>query len=259
MIRPTWLLWTFAAGIAVGAFATRAMYGTSSAAAPAVATESHAAPHAAPTDVERPAPAAPATPLSALSLPDATPRVDNPSSGPAPSLPIPGVTNEEGLQPIDAGPVFGKMLAKDAQIGQDQIRDAHRALERETRDEGWAYAMESELQGAMVNEVATGAFNADHIECRSTMCEVRLSGTTPLQGEAIKRWHESQIGRADVAFGQNLFPRHSSMVGANDRTDLLMIFVKPPPPGSTPEAPPAQEAQPVKKEVRRIARQEGAN
>jgi hypothetical protein len=119
------------------------------------------------------------------------------------------------------------MLANGAQAGhQGQIGDAHRALEREARDEGWAYTMEAELQGAMINEVATGAFKLEHVECRSSMCEVRLSGTTAQQAEALKLWNESFIGRTDTPLGQRLHLRHSSSIGSDERTDLLMIFLR---------------------------------
>ncbi len=252
MIRPAWLLWTFAAGVAVGAFAMRALYGTSSAAAPTASIESSATPAAVRVEVEKSAPREAATPLSAASLPVAPRKVENAS--PVAPVGAPGVA-----QPVDLGPAFKKALADDAQPGHhDQVREAHRELERETRDEGWAFTMESELQGAMINEIATSAFNAEHIECRATLCEVRLSGTTPQQTEAIKRWHESFIGRADPALGQRLFLNYSSSISENDRTDLLMIFRKPPPPGSTPESPPPRQSQPSEKEIRKVARREGA-
>ena len=94
------------------------------------------------------------------------------------------------MQPIDAGEVFNKVLARPSQAGfENNIAEAHRALERETRDDGWAYSMEAEIQNSMVNEVSTGAFRAEHVECRTTMCELRLSGKGD-QGAAIKRWND---------------------------------------------------------------------
>ncbi len=252
MIRPAWLLWTFAAGVAVGAFAMRAMYGTSSAAVPTASIESSATPVALPVEVEKSAPRETATPLSAVSLPNAPRKVES-------ALPVAPAPANEVAQPVDLGPAFEKALADDAQPGHhDQVREAHRELERETRDEGWAFTMESELQGAMINEIATSAFNAEHIECRATLCEVRLSGNTSLQSEAMKRWHESFIGRADPTLGQRLLLNYSSSISENDRTDLLMIFRRPPPPGSTPESPPPQQSQPIEKQIRKVARQEGA-
>jgi hypothetical protein len=126
---------------------------------------------------------------------------------------------------IDAGPVFNEVIAKPSAPGFDnQLGDAHRALERETRNDGWAYTMEGEIQNAMVNETSTGAFRADHVECRATLCEVRLSGKYD-QAAAIKRWSE---GLGVQPFGQRLFLNYSSSISNNERVDSIMIFRRPP-------------------------------
>ena len=128
-------------------------------------------------------------------------------------------------QPIDAGDVFNKMIAQPSQPGfENHIGEAHRALERETRDDGWAYTMEAEIQNAMVTEVSTGAFRSEHVECRATMCELRLSGKGE-QAAAIKRWSD-ELG--SQPFGQRLFLNYSSSISDNNRVDTLMIFRRPP-------------------------------
>jgi hypothetical protein len=128
-------------------------------------------------------------------------------------------------QPIDAGEVFGAIIARPSQPGlQNQLGDAHRALERETRDDGWSYSMEAEIQNAMVNEVATGEFRAEHIECRATLCEVRLSGKGD-QAAAVKRWTENVGGQS---FGHHLFLNHASTIVGGDRVDALLILRRPP-------------------------------
>ena len=135
------------------------------------------------------------------------------------------------VQRIDAGPVFSEVLGRPSVPGfENQIGDAHRALERETRNDGWAYTMEAEIQNAMLNETSTGAFRADHVECRATLCEVRLSGKGD-QGLAIKRWSE---GIGAQPFGQRLFLNYSSSISNSERVDALMIFRKPP---ATPPRP----------------------
>ena len=139
--------------------------------------------------------------------------------------------DDASVQHIDAGPVFNEVLARPSEPGfENQLGDAHRALERETRNDGWAYTMEAEIQNAMVNETSTGAFRADHVECRATLCEVRLSGKGD-QAAAIKRWSEN-LGAQP--FGQRLFLNYSSSISNNERVDSLMIFRKPPP---TPPKP----------------------
>lgn len=249
MLKPILLLGVFGAGVAVGAIAMRNYYGKSSAAVGQPATVTTTAPSASPR-VEA-AESRAATPLSAVTVPSGdTANVERASAADAGSPDTGSV-----VQAIDAGPTFNKMLAEGSQSGHaNQIGDAHRALERETRDEGWAYTMESELQGAMVNEVAMSAFKVEHIECRTTLCEVRLSGAGPQQAEALKRWNESFIGQ-ESPLGQRLFLNYSSSIGEDDRTNLLMIFRKPPPPGSTPQETPPPPGQPVKKAMRKVALQ----
>ena len=119
-------------------------------------------------------------------------------------------------QSIDAGDVFNKMIAQPSQPGfENNIGEAHRALERETRDDGWAYSMEAEIQNAMVTEVSTGAFRSEHVECRATMCELRLSGKGE-QAAAIKRWSD-ELG--SQPFGQRLSLNYSSSISDNNRVD----------------------------------------
>jgi hypothetical protein len=258
VIKPVWFLSAFAAGVVVGALAMRSLYGPSAApgagamsepaapAAPAVAANDSPesrAPEA--TRAETFAAAAAAADVAAAARPSA-------SLQPPAAMPDPAASGF--IQPIDAGEAFNKMLARPSQPGfENQIGDAHRALEREMRDEGWAHSMEAELQNAMINEVSMGAFKAEHIECRATMCEVRLSGAGS-QAAALKVWHDSFIGQGQSPT-QRLFLRYGSSVSNNEQTDMLMIFQKPPPPEPTPQSAPPQ---PVKKIQKVVARQAGA-
>jgi len=219
-MSPRWLVLAFAGGVAVGVVVTRV-----SVEAPAVPTtamvETPAAP-IAPLPVDSPS----AHPVATAGV------VEPPSARPATVVATPthqgDVTVDDAtVQHIDAGPVFNEIIARPSQPGfENPLGDAHRALERETRDDGWAYSMEGEIQNAMVNEVSTGEFRADHVECRATLCEVRLSGKGN-QAAAIKRWSE---GLGPQPFGQRLFANYSSSISNNERVDALMIFRKPPPP-----------------------------
>ncbi len=235
MTRPVLLAATFAAGIAVGAIAMRAWYGESSAAPQVVETADAPMASEPRGDARESTPAA--TPLSAVKLPSANTTSESappPMSAPA-STPLAG-TNDV-VQPIEVGDVFRKLIAKESVPGnENQIGDAHRALEREYRDEGWAYMMEAELQNSMLSEVATSGFNTEHIECRATLCEVRLSGTGQQQTAGIKRWNESFMGQ-NSALGQRLLLNYSSSISDNDRMDALLIFRKPPQPDSPQPAP----------------------
>jgi hypothetical protein len=228
-MKPTWLVFAFAGGVAVGVLVTR------------VSMESPAT--SATVAVEGPAPSAeppvgpPAAPATNGMVAE-TPSVP-PDSASVPQAQVASTAIDQGMtavddasiQRIDAGPVFNEVIARPSQPGfENQIGDAHRALERETRNDGWAYAMEGEIQNAMVNEVSTGEFRVDHVECRATLCEVRLSGKGN-QAAAIKRWSEN-LG--PQPFGQRLFANYSSSISNDERVDSLMIFRKPP---STPPKP----------------------
>lgn len=225
MVKPIWLAAAFVAGIAVGIVATRM-----SAEAPAgepLASNAPEVPREPPSailvsaPVERSSPPAPAVTSSSA---DVGATLKSAPVGTASVEPAMADSGAAG-QPIDAGDVFNKMIAEPSQPGfENNIGEAHRALERETRDDGWAYSMEAEIQNAMVTEVSTGAFRSEHVECRATMCELRLSGKGE-QAAAIKRWSD-ELGAQP--FGQRLFLNYSSSISDNNRVDTLMIFRRPP-------------------------------
>jgi hypothetical protein len=161
-----------------------------------------------------------ASPLSSHSAPVA-----------ATTDPVPAAGDDAFFQPIDVGSAFAEQIGRPSQPGfENQMGDAHRALEREMRNDGWAYAMEGELQNSMVNEVSTGEFRAEHVECRATMCEVRISGTAR-QTDAVKRWMDT-LQKHEVA--RTLAMNYSSMSANDERVDMLMILRKPPSPPPRP-------------------------
>jgi len=217
MVKPYWLAVAFVAGIAVGLVATRMSADTTTG---EIQASIAPVPAAAAPDTQ-PAPPAERAPRSTAET--ASPV----KAAPASTAPVEAAGTDSGaiVQPIDAGDVFNKMIAQPSQPGfENNIGEAHRALERETRDDGWAYTMEGEIQNAMVNEVSTGAFRSEHLECRATMCELRLSGKGD-QAAAIKRWSD-ELGAQ--SFSQRLFLNYSSSISDNNRVDTLMIFRRPP-------------------------------
>ena len=228
MVKRSWLAVTFVAGIAVGVMATRLTLEP-----PATEAKVTIGIPAEPRDTAPVAPpSSPATssvarpPSAADSIKADTVAEVRPAPAIAPVEAVePARAESVAVQPIDAGEVFNKVLAQPSQAGfENNIAAAHRALEREARDDGWAYSMEAEIQNSMVNEVSTGAFRAEHVECRTTMCELRLSGNGD-QGAAIKRWND-ELGTQP--FGQRLFLNYSSTISDNGRVDTLMIFRRPP-------------------------------
>jgi hypothetical protein len=128
------------------------------------------------------------------------------------------------VQAIDVGEAFARQIARPSRPGEEnEIGDAHRALEREARDDQWAYTMEGELQNSMVTQTSTGAFKLEHVECRATLCEVRISGNADQQA-AMREWMENL---ADSGLKQRLFPNMSSSYANGERVDALYIFRRP--------------------------------
>lgn len=128
------------------------------------------------------------------------------------------------VRAIDVGEALAKQIARPSQPGfENPIGDAHRELEREARDEKWAYQMEGELQNSLVSQASMGELKVEHIECRATICEVRLSSTGNQQ-LPLQAWSESWKA---TGLDKNLFPNMSSLVGTDDRVDALYIFRRP--------------------------------
>jgi hypothetical protein len=63
----------------------------------------------------------------------------------------------------------------------------------------------------------------EHIECRATMCEVRLSGGAGQQAE-LREWTDSM---GATGLNTRLLANMSSMVGTDERMDALYIFRRP--------------------------------
>jgi hypothetical protein len=243
VIQPRWVLVAFGAGLIAGVFVTKLLTPAPGAPASLAASnpqESPAIP-AAPTVADaalavrpagkatapagtNPVPAAPGAPADSALAPPATPGLA--SLAPTQGVPSPFEPSVDSgtVQAIDVGEVFAKQIARPSRPGEEnEIGDAHRALEREARDDAWAYAMEGELQNSMVTQTSSGAFKLEHVECRATMCEVRVSGRADQQA-ALREWSESL---AASGLSQRLFPNMSSSYANNDRVDALYIFRRP--------------------------------
>jgi hypothetical protein len=61
------------------------------------------------------------------------------------------------------------------------------------------------------------------VECRSTLCEVRISGTAA-QSSAVKRWNDSLMAQP---LGQRLLLNYGSTFSDNERVDGIFIFRRP--------------------------------
>jgi hypothetical protein len=143
---------------------------------------------------------------------------------PPPALPASG----QVANPIDAGPVFNQQFATAEKQGiSDGMVEAHRALEREPRDDSWSYPLEAEIENSLISDTSMGNFRKEHLECRSTMCEIRLSAEGSAQTEALRQWI-SDIQKFPWAARMQL--SSASTVSSDERMDALMIVSKPPAP-----------------------------
>jgi hypothetical protein len=68
----------------------------------------------------------------------------------------------------------------------------HADFLREDRDDSWAYMREAELESDMLEEISTGRFRKERIECRATLCEIHLTAKGDEQTAALKKWFEDR-------------------------------------------------------------------
>ena len=164
--------------------------------------------------------------------PTAAPPTRTPAPRPADVAPVAAGNGDDSVvnagitQPIDVGPVFRKQFETARKTGHpDTVGDLHRALERELRDDSWAYPLEAEIENSLVADTSMGNFRREHLECRSSMCEIRLSASGAEQVEALKQW-TSDIQRQP--WGSRMMLSSSSTVSTDDQMDALLIVTKPP-------------------------------
>lgn len=225
MARPAWVIGAFAAGIAVG-FGLARLAGNSN---PEIIAPVAANPVSPPS---RPPPLVTAATVPADSVPAPTmasrPRPSAATTtlpGPLPdSATVPDDEYSGYLQPVDVGPVFKKIMAQKPPPGaENHLGDLHRALERELRDDSWAYGMEAEIQNSLVAETSAGKLTVEHLECRATLCELRLSGSA-VSEQALADW-SGTVGKQP--WSSRLYLNVSSSVSDDERVDSLLIFRRP--------------------------------
>jgi len=234
MVRKYWLAVTFAAGIALGF-----LFGHSSEVERPVERIGAGDPPLAPT----PAPAmAPAPASRRADLPPArpvAPPAEPPrrAAGPPASISF-AVENAEPERfdydnysgyslPVDAGPNFGAQIADSIRNGRrDSLAQEHVQLERELRDDSWSYPLEAELQNMLAADPVMGKFKVEHLECRATRCELRVSGKVRMEQESgINQWLSNMHRIAwpgDVRVGTAVFS------GTEDGSEGMLMLHRPP-------------------------------
>ena len=77
-------------------------------------------------------------------------------------------------------------------LRRESMETLHAEFLREDRDDSWAYIREAELESEMFDEINTGRFRKERIECRATLCEVHLTAQGDGQAAALKKWYEKR-------------------------------------------------------------------
>ena len=227
MVRVAWVGVAFACGIALGVVGARMAGGPRTVAAiPAPASKASTA-----TTV---APAQPAIPPAARSggvpqVAGARPATANnlilpPMTGTA-AVTSPGPVDGPAPHPVDVGAAFHQLVDRPSYPGfPNEFGDAHRTLERETRDDSWSYAVEAEIQNSLTAELSAGNIKVEFLECRATVCEVRLSATDG-HSDALNAWSESQNS---MPWYQHLQSVGMSMSATNGGSEGLWLYRRPP-------------------------------
>jgi hypothetical protein len=194
MVKTVWVGIAFVCGIAVGVIGTRSI-GNAPAAAGALAG-----------DVDVPARSAVVTatdppPLPAAKFgtaPHVTREVAVANESPAvqadnattPNSAASPAGEGAATRKINVGAAFHDLIDRPSVPGfANEVGDTHRMLEQEARDDSWAYQMEAEIQNSLTAYVSTGELQVRFLECRTTICEMRLyhSDTHP---NAFDTWQE---------------------------------------------------------------------
>ena len=102
-----------------------------------------------------------------------------------------------------AAPPSAEVALEFEVIGEDVVNDhpvlrrestqtLHAEFLREDRDDSWAYIREAELESEMLQEISSGRFRKERIECRATLCEMHLTAKGDEQTAALKKWFEDR-------------------------------------------------------------------
>ncbi len=232
MVNKYWLVVIFAAGIALGLWLGHVpdsgqqpdrLIARTSPTIPAVP----AAPAPRAPDPPPPVrlPATPATP----------PPAPNNSAPPSVALIMENVESERydygnysGYSlPVDAGPRFGVQIAESIKEGRnDSLAVEHLQLEREMRDDSWSYPLEAELQNMLATDPVMGKFRIDHLECRATLCELRVSGKDRLQESSeVSRWLRNM---SRMRWPGGVTVGTASFAATEDGSEGIVMLRKPP-------------------------------
>jgi hypothetical protein len=108
----------------------------------------------------------------------------------------------------------------------DPGNEWERAFRKEERDEAWARPLETEIQQSLEPEISMGRFYVSNVECRTTLCEVRLLARGNLQNAELE---DFQTRIFQLPWAERLTPALSSGVASGGETyESIWIFEKKP-------------------------------
>jgi hypothetical protein len=217
-MKPGWIAVALVLGVSIGVWISQEHKEPTPPETPAAGAEAGAVPHAPRTP--------PPDAGSKFGHTKLRPGSATPPGAASPPATAPASSEEPEYtgyhQAIDVGPVFRRHFEQDAAAGTgNSMAMAHRELEREVRDDAWAYAIEAEIESSLIAETSLGNFRREHVECRATLCEIRISGEGDQQETAMQNWNES-LGGKPWASRVNL--NYSATVSENGQVNALMIF-----------------------------------
>lgn len=148
---------------------------------------------------EAPEPPHAAAPAPVAQVPATRPSGRTPDSPAAPALPpAPSAPSATPTAPASPEVSLGfEAVGEEVVDGNRVLRvetteTLHAEFLRENRDDSWAYIREAELESEMLEEISTGRFSKERIECRATLCEMHLTAEGAEQTAALKKWFEER-------------------------------------------------------------------
>jgi hypothetical protein len=178
-----------------------------------------------PTPSALPAATIPAAKNSATNASQAAPSAPARPIAPAAVTEASVVTTPGGGKPIDLGPTLREALANQPTMRIESAAELHAALENEARDDSWSYPLEAEIRNSLSGIEQIDAVTVHTVECRSTLCEVRLS-TYDYNFKVLHDWNQS-VGA--YPWIRRATPVTMMMPRANGRLEMLLILRRAPP------------------------------
>jgi hypothetical protein len=169
-----------------------------------------AAAEKSPTSAAQSAPSAPARPIAPASAAEVS------------------VVTTPGGKPIDLGPTLREALANQPSMKIESPAELHAALENEARDDSWSYPLEAEIRNSLTGIEQINAVTVHTVECRSTLCEVRLS-TYDYNFKVLHEWNQ---GVGAYPWIRRATPVTMTMPRANGRLEMLLILRRTPSPAA---------------------------